>query len=72
MNKRLTNALAKRARAHIVAHENGRLIVRGPEINGGGIVCTLHGDPLHSATFEQALAIAAALDRLARRITPEN
>lgn len=72
MNKRLTNALAKRARSHLVSHDNGRLIVREPEINGRGIVCTLHGDPLHSATLEQAFAIAAALDRLAKRINHEN
>ena len=67
MNKRLTNALAKRARMHLVSHENGRLIVREPETHGGGIVCTLHGDPRHSATLEQAFAIAATLDRLAKR-----
>lgn len=68
MDKRLANALAKRARMHLVSYEDGRLIVREPEIRGGGIVCTLHGDPQHSATLQQALAIAATLDRLAKRI----
>lgn len=65
-------ARAKRARMHIVSYEDGRLIVREPETRGGGIVCTLHGDPLQSATLQQAIAIAAALDRLAKRIDQEN
>jgi hypothetical protein len=68
MNKRLANALAKRARMHLVSHENGRVVVREPEIHDGGIACTLHGDPSHPATLEQAFAIATALDRLAKRL----
>jgi hypothetical protein len=68
MNKRLARVLAKRARSHIVSHENDRVVVREPEIHDGGIACTLHGDPSHPATLEQAFAIAAALDRLAKRV----
>lgn len=45
----------------------GRIHVREPANDGGSVVCTLAGDPAHSATMEQAYAICAALDRLAAR-----
>lgn len=60
---------AKRDRSHLYEYEPAarRYIVREPGIAGGGIVCTLAGDPTAAGTHLQADAICRALDRLAAK-----
>lgn len=66
MNRKMERAIANRNARHTYGFNPAtkRYEIREPLDHDGGIVATLHGDPMNDATHMQALAICRALDRL--------
>ncbi len=66
----LSRIIAKRNSLHAYSWDAKaqRYHIHEPLDHGGGIVCTLAGDPMNDTTHMQADTMCRALDRLAARM----
>lgn len=63
MNRALEKALHQQYTSYLFSFEDGRIVIREPQYQGGLIVCALAGDPSDEKVILTADTIVTALNK---------